>query len=42
MADGRGGSTHLAQRSKSVIPGLGRAENPESMNIGLWNSASGI
>jgi len=25
-----------------VIPGLGEAESPESMNTGLWNMDSGL
>src|SRR5438477_2447998 len=25
-----------------VVPGLGDAESPESMNTGLWNMASGL
>ena len=26
----------------TVIPGLGKAENPESRNTGFWNTDSGF
>jgi hypothetical protein len=29
-------------RSIFVIPGLGEAESPESMNTGLWKMDSGL
>jgi len=32
----------LDERPIVVIPGLGAAENPESMNTGLWHMDSGF